>query len=361
VRRRSSLAPLLTGALALLTGAGPSPAPAGGPALQPVDPAVNSPKEAVRREIFGEAASKPGCAALRASPQGATGVDATLDAFLKETVAALKGQDRTKLQPLFHKRLNIGMAAIDETFAKLASVYGKPYDVSVYKVWALNNPDDAAKPIPCPGEDLALKATYGYPLQFGVWFSLLGPNELGRIYVGVVPADGRWNLGSFHAQQWTHASKDGGVWADEAAATLARGAKEAAYVKYDIAAKLLDGGPYIDLDAKERVEKARDAVMSKADFEATVKGLLPGFDVIYLSSLLVEHGAGILVRVRIPEEISVDRMKAQCAQVVQKIKAAPWGKELTGLRCNFSMPGEVPTHEGVLGGLYVAFADSGAK
>lgn len=321
------------------------------------DPEVNSPKEALRQQIFGATVDKPGCLAVKASPNGATALDPSLSQFLQDVIAAVKAHDSLKIQPLFHKRLNVSMTAINETFAKLNNVYGTPYDASMYRLWALNSVDGKPMSIPCDTDNVSARAMYGYPLQFAAWLQIMGPNEIGRVYVSIVPADGKWNLGAFHAQQWTHASKDFVAWAAEGARAQKAGLLEAAYVDYDITAKLLDSGNFLELQAHDEAIKARDAAMSTEAWDKSLRDSLKDFNVLYTSTLLVVGGTGVLVRVRVPEEISTDRIKSQCAQIAQKLMLEPWTKEIRGVRCNFNLPVEDPKKDGALGGMFIAFDD----
>lgn len=331
---------------------------AAGLKIEPVtDPAENSPKEALRLELFKEAPKKAGCLAIRTGPGGKTRLDESLDGFLNELVTAIKKGDDLRLQPLFHRRMNVSLAAIGEIYAKLANVYGPPIDLSVKQLWALNTVDGTPVDLDCAdgAQAVKIRTMYGYPLQFGAWLQVMGQKELGLIYVGIVPAEGRWNLGSFNAQQWTHDGRDHAAWAKIAAKDAAKGRKQSAYAKYDLAAKLLDGGSYLAVDGRDELLKARDAVMSTADWDKSIRAALKDHDVIYTSTLFVIGGAGILARVRTPEEISVERLKIRCKQMATAVMAQSWSAGLQGMRCGFNMPSEDAAKDGALGGLYIAF------
>src|SRR5690606_13636117 len=144
----------------------------------------------------------------------------------------------------------------------------------LFKLWALNTVDGSTKALHCDEGRLNLYPLYGYPLQFGVWLQIMGQKELGRIYMTIVPADGKWNVGSLNAQQWTHEGKDFATWTEEALKLSRMGHKPAAWVKFDVSAKLLDGGGFVDIEMRNEVLAARDREMSQADWEKQMRKVL---------------------------------------------------------------------------------------
>lgn len=331
--------------------------------LKPVtDPKANSPREDLRTKLFQSTLSSPSCIVLSTDPRGKmVAVDPELDQFVKQVISNLKAKDEKALKPLFHKRLGIKANAIAQTLAKLDSTYGPGFDVSSYRIWALNTVDGSPKGLACENAQLTVYPQYGYPLQIVLWLQIQGSLELGRLFISVVPADGHWNIGAFNVEQWTHASKDFSMWATDAQKAAANGQKEAAYVFYDIAAKLLDGGGHLDFPAEADIAKAKDAVMTTNDWEKSIRSTLKSWDVAYMASVLVIDGAGILVRLRMAQEISVDNMKSECTKVAAELKKAPWRAELKGVRCSFLLPKESASKDGGMGGIYVDFADADKK
>lgn len=324
--------------------------------LKAVDPKENSPKEELRLKLFKANPAKAACAVVPTHPQQATqGLDADLDKFLKQILDALKARDDKALQPLFHPRMNVSLAAINETYSKIDSVYQAPLEFSIYRLWALNTVDGSPKGLACDDDRLTVFPQYGYPLQFGVWLQIMGQKELGRIYLSLVPADGKWNIGALHAQQWTHDSRDFASWVEDAQRVQRMGHKEAAYIKYDIAQKLLDAGGFIEMALRDDVTKARDAVMSQADWDKAVRALVKGHEVAYTSTLLVVGGGGILVRLKTDKEISGEQLKTDCRAIADEILKQPWAAYAEGVRCSFVLPREDPKQEGILGGMFLAF------
>lgn len=326
--------------------------------VQAVNPPENSPKEKLRLAIFGADSVNAGCLPIRMTPKKAGPEnDPDLDIFVREIVAAVESRDEMKLQPLFHRRTNTGLAAIGESFARMASVVGPPLNASVYKLWALNTVDGSPKGLACNDEGATAFPLYGYPLQFGLWLQILGKAEIGRIYISIVPADGRWNIGSYHFHQWTHAEKDPGSWVKEAFKAKDTGDLVGAYMRFDLAKKLLAAGKFLEIPAAVDAESARESVMSSEKFLDTVRMGASKDDLPFIATLLVVDGVGLLYRLRVPDEISTNDIKSRCLTHVTNVKKQPWAKGIMGVRCSFLMPKELAEKEGGLGGIYIAFND----
>ena len=324
--------------------------------VKAVDPLENSPKEKMRITLFDAEATMPKCGLVKTIDKEAVSkLDSDLDKFLKELVAAIKSRDEKSLQPLFHRRTNTTLAAIGESHARMASVVGLPLDVSIYKLWALNTVDGTAKGLNCEDEGVTAFPQYGYPLQFGVWLQVMGKAEIGRIYLSIVPADGRWNIGSYHFHQWTHAEKDAGTWVKEAFAARDAGDLTGAYMRFDLAKKLLNAGKFLEIPASVDAEKARESIMTSEKFIETVRMGMTKEETPFIATLLVVDGVGLLYRLRVAEEISTNDIKKRCRDHALKVKRETWAKGISGLRCSFLMPKEAPEKEGALGGIYIAF------
>ena len=183
----------------------------------------------------------------------------------------------------------------------------------------------------------------------------MGQKELGRLHITLVPTKGRWNIGSFHLQQWTHEGKDFATWAEEGEKNLHMDAKSAAFVKLDLAQKLLNGGGYLKINLRDEVIAMRNKASDPKEWESTISSALVGWNTAYVSSMLVEGGAGILVRISISKEITSDQMVQECQKISAALKSKNLHHHLMGVRCNFLLPKEDPKKDGLLGGLFVAF------
>lgn len=311
--------------------------------------------ETLRQQLFKDKISKPACTQVKISTRGQTGLAVNLDAFISDLMRAIRTKDAMVMQPLFHPRLNTSLFAVKEILAKIDATLGGPLDVSVYRLWALNTVDGSPKGLPCEGDEATVYPHYGYSLQFGIWLQIMGQKEIGRAFATIVPVGDKWYLGSFYAQQWTHASKDPVAWAQQAQKDLEKGIKESAYLEFDLAAKLLEMGKNIEQDLSHQVITARDQIMTKPDFLRSMAKTLSGESVVYAASMLVTDGVGIMVRLRVPSEVALTDMQQRCRKLADQLAKESWTQGLSGLRCAFILPSEKPEFDGALGSLYLPF------
>lgn len=354
VRRKNRLSLLL---LAAMLGPGLGAAALRAQDIVPASAAENSPREDLRQKLFKGRVEAGSCLPLGPAQRQST--DAGLERTLKDIAAAIKDKDARALQPLFHPRLNTSLAAIQTTYARMGQTYGAPFEISIFRLWAFNTVDGNPKGLECNEDGLKAFPLYGYPLQFGAWLQVMGQNELGRLYIGLVPYSGGWRIGAFQLQQWTHAGKDAAVWAEAGLKSARLGLKEAAFVQFDIAAKLLDGGGFMDINARQEMVSKRDGVLTPPEWDQRIRAAVKDHEVAYAASMLVTDGAGLLLRLRIPGEIALDTMKGRCQQIAQLLAQSPWAQPLAGVRCAFLLPQEKANLDGGLGAIYVPFR--GAK
>jgi len=324
--------------------------------LVPAAATDSSPREALRKELFADALATPSCRTLDIGPKGGLLKAAPdLDAFIKKILKGLQSSDPGLLAPLFHKRLRVRESLLREQFTGFAQTYQKPLDFSVLKAWAFNTVDGSVAGFPCM-EGLEAFPLYGYPLQIGLWVQVMGQLELGRIYIPIVPLEGAWWIGGFHTQQWTHNGKDFTVWLEAAQKSAGSGAPEVTWVLYDISTKLLNGGGLIKFPALEYIQSIQSKVMSKSTFDQSIGGLAKNLKPVYSASILTEDGAGILVRMATPRDLSLPEVTGTCEDLARSMIAKKWNNGLAGIKCTYVLPKEDPSKEGVLGGIYLSFA-----
>ena len=317
----------------------------------------SSPTEQLRSKIFQGSDGTAACRAVKTDPRGQIGLDPRIDQFIADLIRAIRTKDALILQPMFHPRLNTSLFALKEALAKIDATFGGPLDVSIYRLWALNTVNGSAKGLECIDDKVTVYPHYGYSLQFGLWLQVMGQKEVGRIFTTIVPVEDKWYLGSFQSQQWTHAAKDPSAWIEDAAKDVSKGYKESAYIKYDIAYKLLDSGKNLKVATADDAAKERDSLFSRQSFGELIRKLLPDEHVAYTATMLVTDGAGILVRIHSPGEISLVDMKARCRKIADTLTKQTWTSSLAGVRCAYLMPGEKGEFDGGMGSLFVPFKD----
>lgn len=340
----------------------------------------NSPKEELRKKLFEASLDALQCQTANYNKRdgvqfvgkNALNVgekDEGLDQAIKDILFFYNGRDVVGMQSYFHERLKVTKAAIRDVFSDIDRLYKTPYEVSVYKLWMLNNPKRLADGALCENGEYRVFSLYGYPLQVGIWLQVMGRKELGRTFILLVPIpqnspdkklkgpigkDGiAWRIGALNTQQWTHAEKDYVAWTQEGIKEQKASMMPAAYITYDLAAKLSDGGPYLQVVARDEIIKARDQVFSKDAFENEVRKVLKDYRVLYTASMLSVNGAGILVRIEVPGELSSNDVHKTCQKMGLEFTKQKWFQNLKGLKCSYVIKGEDPSKEGVLGGVHL--------
>jgi len=328
--------------------------------IKPVTLDESSPKEVLRSKIFQGTKSVRLCQQMsREKDKPWVPDDSALSALIEKISSALKSEDAKSLVPLFHKRLKISENAVKTEFRALVSIVGAPFDVSVFRLWALNSPDGSAKAISCAKDELSVYPLYGYPLQFAIWLQVQGQSELARIFIALVPDEsGKWVIGAYKTNQWTHHGKDYSAWIDEARKKIKADAKFGMYVDLDIASKLLLPQGFLDFDFLKTVRGAREEVLTTEYFERQIKETLQeqtkDLPVVYISTLLVPSGSGILLRMKTTKELPAGELRKRCESLAKTLFVKPWAESLSGLRCSLVFPSEKPDQEGVLGGLLIS-------
>src|SRR5690606_21989399 len=151
-----------------------------------------------------------------------------------------KGQEEN-WKPFFHPKLRVKSDIGQRIFSQLKQSYAKPWQFSIYRVFGIYAPEGDKLEVPCPNDQITITSRYGYPLQWAVWFQVMGQNELGRMFVPIAPRDGKWYVVGWHFQQWTQSGRDYEAWVK--AGTEAYNAKDLvrAHISFDVAQKMLFG------------------------------------------------------------------------------------------------------------------------
>ncbi len=262
-----------------------------------------------------------------------------------------------QLAGLFHSRMKISSNQMKLLFKKIGVVYGWPVDVTEHRLWSIHS-KKSPKLVACKNDQLAIGPHYGYQIQFGVWLQLLGQRELGRIYASLVEHQpGQWKLGTLHLQQWTHKEVDPYQWVEQALEEKSRGSITQAFIKLDLARKLLNGGGYIYPAFVQDIEKTQSTLIKGGDFYQFFKSKFDVDDVVYAASMFAEDGAGIAIRLLVDQNMKTSELKARCENVVTKIFRQLGPKaSMGGVRCGYVVNGESFKVDGHLGSRFISKA-----
>ena len=255
--------------------------------------------------------------------------------------------------PLFHPQIKVKLAQIKAALISIHRISGSKTDATMFRAYAMNNLPGDSGAVSCDEDGLRLHPLYGHPLQAGVWIQALGEEEVTRIYVVLIPSKDKWLIGAWHVQQWTHAGKDYINWRQEGEDLANKKQDIAAWVYFDIAVKLLDGGKFIVFPVAEDIAAERSKVLGPKTILDILSAKFSSDKLVYANSLFSRKGASILLRFGIPGEWSANAIKEHCRSKFKQLSQEPWMKSVAGIRCDYVMPKESTQKEGALGGIFI--------
>ena len=312
-----------------------------------------SPKETLRKSIFGTQENNRGCRILSRDPAAAVDQDAALSATLKSIIKSIKDSDESLLVPLFHPQIKVKKASVKAAFISIDQITGPKPDATLFRAYAMNNPTGEVAGIECLEDGIKVYPLYGHPLQVGAWIQVTGKNEVARTYIILIPTKDQWRIGAWHVQQWTHFGKDIDTWRSDASLLASKKESIAAWVYLDLAGKLLDGGKFLEFPVAADLERDRAALLNGKPLIDALSPKFPGDNVVYASSLFSRKGASLLVRFKIPAEMSANAIKEHCIERFKKLNAEAWMNAIAGMRCDYVLPTESVLKEGRSGGMFV--------
>ncbi|MEZ4740945.1 MAG: hypothetical protein R3B45_00605 [Bdellovibrionota bacterium] len=201
--------------------------------------------EKLRSTLFKQSLQNRSCLTIHNSLQnGADIIDKDLKDFLTKLSNGFESRNTSELLPLFHPKILDSLIPIKELLSAMRITLGPPFEVSTYRLWAINTVDGDPSPVTCQEQgkaSLKFWPQFGYNLEFAIWLQILGQKELGRIFATLVNKEGHWYIGALHYHQWTHAGKDFEHWVYEGQKDLRDDSLHSAFIKFDIASKLVYG------------------------------------------------------------------------------------------------------------------------
>lgn len=281
-------------------------------------------------------------------------IDEGLDSLLNKLITGIEQSDQPQVRKLFHPSLKVSSASINNVLAKIKGNNGKNVRLSVEKLWALYTLDGSAENIPCEEDNISISPQYGYDLQFAAWISVAGEKELAKIFISVVPVKENLFIGAFNLKNWTHNGKDHLSWIKEADKDYKDKIFGIAYLKYDIARKLLFGKSYYEFDDQSKIEEFIEQNLNKKQFEKAIQDELTQQKILRVNSILATGGVGLMIRFLIEKEWSAHAIREHCKKNYLKLNEKKWFKNLNSLRCGYNLPHEKdPTRDGILGSILI--------
>lgn len=258
---------------------------------------------------------------------------------------------------LFHPRLKLKNDFGEKFYYSLKNKYKGKWDLSLFRAWAIKNPDEFKDPVACQEDGIILTPLYGYTSQIAVWLQLMSTSELGRIFLLVVPTKGSWKIGAIHLQQWTFQGEDYASWAKRGLEAKGRDLVKS-HIYFDISQKMLFGGSFIEYPIKKEILEEQEKVFNKDRWLDLIHNELGLNEIAYVGTLLPPEGPGILARFRTNMELNNETIQKKCVTAGRKFMKKGWIMEGTGgVRCDFILPKEPLNRPGILGGQYFSVED----
>ena len=278
-------------------------------------------------------------------------VDATLRTLSKTIINSIVAGKERPLQALLHARLQKQGVNLGEFFSRLQLLYRRPLSVQVARLWELETKSKVEE-LYCERDALYLKPTYGFARQYYLWLSVIGKREMGRVLLVLVQKDKRWVITALHTQQWTHLGYDFNNWLKQAVASKKQ--PMLAYIKYDIAAKLLQENPFMRFPQTAVILAKQQQLLTTNKWEETIKQAVGSLVLVHsLETLLTVEGIGVLLRLRLNKQKSGKETQRLCTQILERLQTRAWFQGVAGIKCDFLLKGEEALQAGVLGGIYL--------
>ena len=326
-------------------------------------------------KVFSKVPEKKKCVKIRKKSTQQTGeqnenrskatydyVDPALEKILSTLKKSIETNDHYAIQKLFHPRLAVSTGALKQIYIKIETNIGKKVEANIERVWALYTKDGSSEDIECENDELFISPQYGYDFQYGVWVSILGAKELGKIFLSLVPTNNHLYIGAFHFQIWTHMKKDYIGWIKDADIDYKEKNLISAFIKYDLAKKLIFGKSFYRLKSESEIDKFIDENLNRKVWEQLLVDSLPSDTLIHATSILASKGAGLMLRFSLDKELSSYDIKEHCKKVFRTLDKQQWFKKLHGVRCGYNLPQE-SNHlkDGVLGSIFIDKTDAYSK
>ena len=312
-----------------------------------------SPREGLRTKIFGNSLAKRACKIVSKNPAGSVTDYPELTNTLQKLLDGLNKGAATDLVPLFHPQLKVKTKQVAAALTSISRISGKNVQASLFRAYAVNNPDGDPQPTECAEDGLLITPLYGHRVQLAVWIQAQGADEVSRIYADFVPTKDTWLIGAWNVQQWTHSGQDYGEWRTKAKKMLEGKQLVASWIFYDIAIKLLDGGKFLNFPVEKDVVAEQASIFGNKTLLEVLAPKLPLDKLVYASSLFSRHGAALLLRFGIENEWSANAIREHCRAKFRSLWDDGLARELAGIRCDYVLPKESPSKEGTLGGIFI--------
>lgn len=297
-----------------------------------------------------------GCYLIGRGPGTSVENSPELSAFLEKLTDDLKAERWEQLYKYFHARAKVRKDIGNRVDAILRHRYQKPINYSVLGIWSMIQDEGRRDVYDCPkAEGMQLISHSGYQRQYMLIYQLMSQNELGRLMFAIAPDSTKTlRIVGFHIQQWSHQGKDWLSWTEQGNGFTKAADSKSAYIFFDIAQKLLDGGTLVHYPYRKEIKLVRDQIYQQDSLVKSVQEDIGNKDIVYVGTVLSRTDTGIIVKVAIEKEYSSEDLRRKCQDIGKKLLASLWLKEVNGgVNCSFIPKGSSPDVRSKIGGYYI--------
>jgi hypothetical protein len=262
----------------------------------------------------------------------------------------IKSKNILALRKAFHPRIKISLTRVSQIFDEINGYYGAG-NISIFRTYALDTVNGDPRRIYCDEDQLEITTHYGHPLQLAVWIQVSGKREIGRIFITFVPVEDQYKIAAMHQQQWTHKGRDAQRWVEEALRDRDDKNAPSAFLKLDLAQKLLNGGDLIETQLARDIEATKQSLLKDTSLLDLTTKIVGDQPLVHVTSFFAPNGAGILFRLYSVQQPGLRDIKARCRALGESFYKKKWAQKINSIHCDFTDNKNVPTHSGRFGGI----------
>ena len=282
--------------------------------------------------------------------QGYSYVGFGLVAFLEKLLRVLSHGESQQLLELLHPRIR----QANQKNVGFPWPIGPKIEASLAGLWAIRSAERSSDDVYCSEGEIYLSGQYGYPVQFFVWVSLSSSDEIHRVMSTVVLLKGKLYVAALHGQRWTHTGKDAWKWVAQGDEELKKKDFMSAFIKYDIAKKLLFGASYYRLAFEDQIKDYTEKHLPYKVWQNKLALLFPEEQLVKATSLFNKEGVGLMLRFALKKEISSVALRAHCMGALNTLMEQSWFAHLGSVRCGYNLPHETNyERDGFLGSIHL--------
>jgi hypothetical protein len=326
---------------------------ASGVELRPAPVGEVSPREDIRKKIFSDSLMKRDCKIISKNPSGSVAENPGITAALQKLIEGINQKSTMDLLSLFHPQLKVKKQQIAAALTSIERIAGADVQASLFRAYAINNPDGDPQPTTCAEDGILIRPLYGHRIQVAVWIQAQGRDEVARVFANFVPTKDKWQIGAWHVQQWTHTGQDYNEWREKAQKAVEKKQTIPGWIFYDIAIKLLDGGKFLSFPFESDFRAEQSRILASKTLLQALKPKFPQDNLVYASSLFSRKGAALLIRFSLETEWSANAIREHCKVKYRQFLNEGIAKDLSGVRCDYVLTKESPNKEGVMGGIFI--------